>query len=147
MDLEKINYYRSESRRIYNYLLTEFCSRFEWIKKYPRDESSSDYGLATVLMDHYITPQTINAIKSGMLTQNDFLDFFWLLEELLTGSDILLKDIICTTLIEKLSSEEDFQIDLFFPYCGSATRTAIYNSLLRFYKKQDRVKMLKSKYP
>lgn len=147
MNTDKINFYRSESRRIYNYLITKFCSRFKWINKNAIEESNSNLGLATVLMDDYITPQVISAIKEGKLTQKDLIDFFDLLEELLMENDNHLKDVLCTTIIEALSSEESLNLDVIFPYCGSETRNAIFNSLQFFYNKKNRIAELKMKFP
>ena len=135
-----------ESRRIYNYLLSEFSNRFVWLRLNEHDIDPICDGLPTVLMDSYVNEQFIDEYRKNPGDSEKWNAFFDFLEEMLQSGDKTLEDTIDTTILELLAAEADIDLESILPYCGSKTRESIYNSVRVYYGKPERADYLEHKY-
>jgi len=136
----------TDSRRVYDYLLQEFRSRFEWLRLSDQDIDPVYDGLATVLMDSCINTQFVEEYKKNPGAAEEWKVFFGFIEEMLQSEDSTLTETIETTILEMLASEAYVDLESVLPYCGSKTREAIYNSIRVFYGKPERADCLARKY-
>ena len=135
-----------ESRRIYNYLLSEFSNRFVWLRLNEHDIDPICDDLPTVLMDSYVNEQFIEEYRKNPGDSEKWKAFFDFIEEMLQSGDETLEDIINTTILELLASEADINLESVLPYCGNKTRKSIYDSVRVFYVKPERADYLVRKY-
>lgn len=134
------------SRRLYNYLLSEFRNRFVWLRLNEQDIDPICDGLSTVLMDRYVNEQFIDEYKKDPGDSGKWKAFFDFIEEMLQSGDKTLEDIIDTTILELLASEADINLESVLPYCGNKTRRSICDSVRVFYGKPERADYLERKY-
>ena len=147
MSGEKFNSVIGQSQRVYDLLLKEFRSRFDWFKLSDDDIDPDVVGLGTVLMDHYINDLVINRLSEASGSSDAIKQFFGFIEELELSEDNALIDAIDTTLLEVLACEERIKLETLLPYCGTNTRRAIYDSVRSFYGKSERARELELKFP
>ncbi len=135
-----------ETRRIYNYLLSEFSNRFVWLRLNEHDIDPNCDGLPTVLMDSFVNEQFVDEYKKNPEDSKKWNAFFDFIEEMLQSGDKTLEDIIDTTILELLASEADINLESVLPYCGNKTRRSICDSVRVFYGKPERADYLERKY-
>ena len=146
MDQEEFDKRLNESRRVYDYLLQEFRSRFDWLDLDDEDIDPNIVGLSTVLMDDYINHQFIEKFNKAPDLKDEWTRFFGFVEELLQSQDPKITETIDTTLLEVLASEAYIPLESVLPYCGCNTRRSIYRSIVTFYGKPQRAEELSGKY-
>lgn len=145
-DSEEFDKHLIESRRIYNYLVSEFCNRFVWLRLKEQDIDPICDGLSTVLMDSYVNEQFVDEYKKNPEDSKKWNAFFDFIEEMIQSGDTTLEDTIDTTILELLAAEVDIDLESILPYCGSKTRESIYNSVRVYYGKPERADYLEHKY-
>ena len=126
------------SKKIYDYLLGEFRSRFNWLKLSDSDIDPRIDGLPTILMDSCINDQFVEEFNKDPLDSKKWSDFFDFIEELLRSGDQVVIDTIETTILEIIASEAYVDVEAVLPYCGKMSRECIYQSIRVFYGKPDR---------
>ena len=137
----------TESARAYEYLLTGFGSRFDWLGIVEQNIDPSAAGLPTVLMEEYICQRFLERYNKEPELKGEWQRFFEYIEELMQSEDTSLTDIIDTTLLESLASEVYADLESILPYCGKKTRQSIYNSIRLFYGKPQRAEQLHERFP
>ena len=136
----------TDGSRVYDNLLQEFRSRFEWLRLSEQDIDPACYGLPTVLMDSCINEQFVDAYNRNPGAADMWRAFFGYIEELLRSDDMTLTDTIDTTFLEMLASEAYVDLESVLPYCGKKTRESVYNSIRVFYGRPGRADYLARKY-
>ena len=131
----------------YEELLEGFRSRFDWLRLSDQDIAGTDRGLLTVLMDRYINEQFIESYNKEPGDASRWQAFFGYIEELMTSGDENLAEVIETTLLEVLASEAYADLEGILKYCGSKTRSSIYDSIRTFYGRPERAQELKRRFP
>ena len=130
---------------IYDFLLNEFKTRFEWLNL-SDDVQGSAAGLPTVLMDSVISRRFAEEFNKDPGSKDKWASFFDFLEELLDSGDSSVTDVIETTIIEMIAADYDVKLESVLPYCGSRTRNSIYCSISDFYGKPQKAENLKNRF-